>query len=77
MKFIDRIPMGILVIIAVWMAVAPISPQPHLIEKITMLFNGELVKPLDIFDLLMHGTPQIILAIKVLRLVKHKQQDNN
>ena len=76
MKFIDRIPLGILVAIAIWMAIAPISPQPHLLEKISMLMAGELVRPLDIFDLFLHGTPQIVLAIKLYRLVKHKRQDN-
>jgi hypothetical protein len=32
-----------------------------------MLAAGTLVKPLDIFDLLMHGAPLALLALKLLR----------
>ena len=33
MSWLDRFPLGWLVALAVWMAVAPITPEPHLIEK--------------------------------------------
>jgi hypothetical protein len=65
---IDKIPLLPLVVIAVFFAIAPIHPEPHLVEKTRMLFNGELVKPLDIFDLCMHATPLIVLVIRLLRL---------
>jgi hypothetical protein len=38
------------------------------VEKLAMLFNGTLSKPIDIFDLLLHGTPWVLLAIKLIRL---------
>jgi len=65
---IDKIPLLPLVVIAVFFSLAPLHPEPHLLEKIRMLFNGELVKPLDIFDLCMHATPLIVLVIRLLRL---------
>jgi len=46
---------------------APFSPQPHLLEKLQMLFAGTLSKPIDIFDLFLHGTPLVLLAIKTVR----------
>ena len=64
---LDNIPYRILIPIALWLAIAPISPAPHLVEKLTMLKNGELSKPLDVFDLLLHSVPLILLAAKLLR----------
>jgi len=55
MKFIDQLPLSVLLLIALTLGLAPFSPQPHVVEKLAMLFNGELSKPIDIFDLLMHG----------------------
>jgi len=68
MKFIDQLPLSALLLIALTLGLAPFSPQPHVVEKLAMLFNGELSKPIDIFDLLMHGTPWVLLAIKIVRL---------
>jgi hypothetical protein len=36
-------------------------------EKLKMLAAGTLVKPLDVFDLLMHGAPVALLAAKLWR----------
>jgi len=68
MKYIDQIPLTMLIVIALTLGLAPFSPQPHVVEKLAMLFNGTLSKPIDIFDLLLHGTPWVLLAIKLLRL---------
>jgi len=49
------------------MALAPFGQQPHLVEKLRMLATLTLRRPLDIFDLLLHGTPLALLAWKVVR----------
>jgi hypothetical protein len=67
MSWLDKFPLPILIALAVWMAVAPISPEPHLIEKLRMLSQGTLVKPIDIFDLLLHSTPIVLLALRLWR----------
>lgn len=67
MRWIDNIPLVILIALAAWMAVAPITPEPHLIEKLRMLSQGTLSKPLDIFDLLLHSTPIVVLALRLWR----------
>ena len=48
----------------VYLAVAPIVPEPHLVEKLRMLSQGTLVKPIDIFDLLMHSVPLVLHVSK-------------
>jgi hypothetical protein len=77
MKYIDQIPLPMLIIIALTLGLAPFSPQPHVVEKLAMLFNGSLSKPIDIFDFMLHGTPWVLLALKVIRLgmVQIKRSD--
>ena len=67
MAFLDKIPYSILIIIAVFMLLAPFRPMPHVIEKLIMLKDGTLTKPIDIFDLFYHLIPTIILLLKVYR----------
>jgi hypothetical protein len=69
-KYIDRIPLLPLAVAAIFMALAPFSPEPHLLEKSRMLINGELSKPIDIFDLFWHSFLIVLLAIRLIRYKK-------
>jgi hypothetical protein len=69
-KYIDRIPLLPLTVAAIFMALAPFSPEPHLLEKSRMLINGELSKPIDIFDLFWHSFLIVLLAIPLIRYKK-------
>ena len=64
---LDKIPYSILIVIAVFMILAPFKPMPHVLEKLIMLKNGTLTKPIDIFDLFYHLIPTIILLLKIYR----------
>lgn len=68
LSWLDPIPLWLLVIVAVWMALAPFVPEPHLVEKLRMLAQGTLKRPLDIFDLVWHLAPIVVLGLKLLRL---------
>jgi len=70
MKWLDKIPLATLIIITLLLGLAPFIPEPHLWQKLKMLVAGELVKPIDIFDLFLHGTPAVLLVIKLLRMRK-------
>lgn len=67
MAWLDKIPLSLLVLVAAWMAIAPIAPEPHLIEKLRMLSQGMLIKPLDIFDLCLHSAPIVLLLLRLWR----------
>lgn len=67
MGWLDRFPMALLVALALWLAVAPIVPEPHLIEKLRMLSQGTLSRPIDIFDLLLHSVPLVLLVVRMWR----------
>ena len=61
---LQRLSYRFLIPVAIVLALMPVYPQPHLIEKLQMLANGSLSKPIDIFDLLWHGWALVLLAIK-------------
>ena len=68
MGWLDRFPLVWLMAVAGWLAVAPIVPEPHLIEKLRMLSQGTLTQALDIFDLALHTVPLVLLAIRLWRM---------
>ena len=72
MKWLDKIPLTVIVPLAVFLALAPFVPEPHLWEKLKMLFSGTLTRPIDIFDLFMHGTPLLLLLLKLARIRSQK-----
>ena len=67
-NWIDRLPVKALVVVAVFFALVPFQPEPHLFEKLRMLFAGTLTRPIDIFDLFMHSLPIMLLAIRLIRI---------
>ena len=71
LKYIDKIPLLPLTIAAIFMSLAPFAPEPHLIEKLRMLSNGELIKGIDIFDLFWHSFLIVLLAIRLIRYKKN------
>ena len=67
LKLLDPIPYLPLILLAVFMLLAPFRPMPHVVEKLIMLKNGTLTRPLDIFDLFFHLAPTIVLLLKWIR----------
>jgi hypothetical protein len=51
---------------------APFFPQPHIVEKIRMLLAGTLKKPIDIFDLVWHSWPFVLLAYRISRDLRNQ-----
>jgi len=68
LEFIDRIPLAPLAFAALLLGLAPFFPEPHLWEKLKMLVAGTLSRPIDIFDLLLHGVPVLLLLAKLARM---------
>ena len=61
----DLFSYPVLILACLTLGLAPFNP-PHIVEKIRMLMEGSLTKPIDIFDLLMHAAPFVLLAYKVI-----------
>lgn len=65
-RLLTKIPWTVLLPLAIVFGLAPFRPEPHLVEKLRMLAHGQLTRPLDIFDALMHSTPLLLVAGKLL-----------
>ena len=64
-SMLNSIPVPVLVVLCLTLGLAPFFPEPHLWEKLRMLFNGTLSKPVDIFDLVLHALPFALLAVRL------------
>ena len=71
LSWLDKIPLHLLIFACLTLGLAPFTP-PHIWEKLKMLKEGTLVKPVDIFDLLFHATPWILLALKMIYDLRQK-----
>lgn len=71
-RLLDKIPYSVLIIAAIFLLLAPFRPMPHFVEKLIMLKNGTLTRPIDIFDLFYHLIPTILLALKIYKSRKKK-----
>ncbi len=69
----------ILIVGSLTLGLAPFVPQPHLFEKLGMLFNGTLFRPIDIFDLALHAFFPLLLIYTILSdlFFKSKNSDKN
>ena len=76
-KLLGKLPLPLLVVLCLTLGLAPFTPLPHLLEKLKMLVSGELVEPVDIFDLLLHGSPWILLSLKLYFVVTTREQEGN
>jgi len=72
-KLFSKLDFKTLLLVCLTLGLAPFNP-PHFYEKTVMLFSGNLVKVIDIFDFFFHGTPWFLLTIKSVIIIKEKRK---
>jgi len=65
MDYISKLPWGLVVLACLTLGLAPFAP-PHIWEKLQMLSKGQLVRPIDWFDLVLHSAPWVVLILKAI-----------
>jgi hypothetical protein len=65
-RLLAKIPYRLLIVVTLFMLLAPFQPMPHVWEKLLMLKNGTFNRPIDIFDLFYHTFPLVILVLKAV-----------
>ena len=75
-RFLGRLPWLYLLPASLLLAIMPVRPEPHLVEKMHMLANGQLSRPVDVFDLALHGGPLLLVVLKLL-LGQAPQEDES
>jgi hypothetical protein len=62
-KWLLDLPWPAVVFLCLTLGLAPFAP-PHLLEKLQLLARGQLRRPLDWFDLLLHASPWLLALAK-------------
>lgn len=53
------------------LGLAPFVPEPHIVEKLRWIAQGaEGMRPIDWFDVVMHGAPWVWLAVTAVQVVR-------
>ncbi|MCM4173151.1 hypothetical protein DHD32_16845 [Arenibacter sp. TNZ] len=62
----------LILILCLTLGLAPFLPEPHILGKLKWILGGATgMKPLDWFDVLLHGSPFVLLIrILVMKVVK-------
>lgn len=71
-RWVEGLPWAGVVLACATLGLAPFNP-PHVVEKIGMLARGELSRPIDVFDLLLHGSPWALLAARAAVALKARK----
>ena len=66
LAWLAQLPLFWFVVAALTLGLAPFTPEPHLVEKVRMLAGGTLAEPVDVFDLVLHATPWVLLALRLV-----------
>lgn len=74
-KLFGKIPLLLLIAACLTLGLAPFQPEPHLWEKLKLLLSGDLLRPIDVFDLLLHGAPWLLLVIKLVTMHAARQKN--
>jgi hypothetical protein len=69
-RWLDGLPWWAVAVACATLGLAPFVPVPHAVEKLGMLARGDLTRPIDWFDLLMHGAPWAVLAAKAALVLR-------
>ena len=56
------------------LGLAPFYPHAHVYKQLVNLANGTLTAPIDIFDLVFHGLPWLLLFAKLARMAVQRRQ---
>ena len=68
MSWLDQLSMPLVILACLLLGLAPFLPEPQIWEKLKMLASGDLLRPIDIFDLILHGAPFVVLILKLIRM---------
>jgi hypothetical protein len=66
------LPWWLVVLACATLGLAPFVPVPHVVEKLGMLARGQLVRPIDWFDLVLHGSPWAVLIGKAVVTLRRR-----
>ena len=76
-ELVVKLPWSMIILFCLTLGLAPFFPIPHVWEKLKMFSSGNLVRPIDWLDLIMHAAPWILLLIKIVLTMKENGVTDN
>ncbi len=68
----------LLVMLSLTLGLTPFFPEPHVLGKLKWVAGGAVgMAPMDWFDLLLHGTPWLLLILWGVRFLIQKLNKNS
>ena len=67
MIWLDQLPWWGVIGAVLTLGFAPFLPEPHIWQKLKMLWAGSLTQTLDVFDLALHSAPCLVAGAKLVR----------
>lgn len=71
-----KLPLAPLLVVGLLLGLSPFSPEPHLLEKLRLLLSNQLRRPIDIFDLTLHGLPVLLLILRLTAAAICRERPN-
>ncbi len=68
LRWLDYVPLLPLAIAAGAMALSPPLAEPHLWQKLRLFASGHALRPIDIYDFVLHVSLPVLLLLKWLRM---------
>lgn len=63
----------IIILLCLTLGLAPFFPEPHIWGKLKWIAGGAIgMKPMDWFDVLLHGFPYVLLIRKLILSLKNR-----
>lgn len=67
----NNLSWSLIIVACLSLGLAPFFPEPHIWGKLKWIAGGAVgMKPMDWFDVLLHGTPWILLLLKLSLIVR-------
>ncbi len=73
-RWLRGLPWPLVVLACATLGLAPFTPLPHVLEKLGLLAGGRLVRPIDWFDLVLHGAPWAMLIGKAAVTIRRRRE---
>ncbi|HRD75783.1 MAG TPA: hypothetical protein PK264_07590, partial [Hyphomicrobiaceae bacterium] len=67
LAWLDKLPWWLVIGGCLTLGLLPYIPEPHIWEKLRLLATGTLTRPIDIFDLIYHALPWLLVVAKLAR----------
>ena len=76
-ELVAKLPWSMIILFCLTLGLASFFPITHVWEKLKIFSSGTLVRSIDLFDLIMHAAPWILVLNKIVLTMKENGVTDN